>query len=162
MLGKLSRIYSLINPRSYNLRSSAHEKGCQTIIEYSQASKNLCDQLVDLGCSVDDSDNVHWFLNGLGPTFSTTMLSHFPSPYFKDIFPKTKSHYIFIKSIERHYNIVIAFIAQRRGCHPHRDGCRGGNQCTRNQGYGGGRSNSNNKNFSNTQQPKPCSDLYQN
>ncbi|KAF3970010.1 hypothetical protein CMV_006245 [Castanea mollissima] len=79
------------------------KKGTRSVAEYSRAFKTVCDQLSAMGCPVDDTDKVHWFLRGLGAgfsSFSTTIMSHSPIPSFKDVVPKAQSHDLFVKSFE--------------------------------------------------------------
>lgn len=67
------------------------KKGTRSVVEYSRAFKTVCDQLSTIGCPMVDTDNVHWFLWGLGAgfsSFSTTIMSHSQIPSFKDVVPK--------------------------------------------------------------------------
>lgn len=84
-----SRDAWLMLEEAFALKSKAREirikdsfqlikRGSRTVFEYAREFKNLCDQLVAIGCSVDDTDKVHWFLRGLGAdfsSFSTTTMS---------------------------------------------------------------------------------------
>ena len=79
------------------------KRGSRSISEYSRVFKAHCDQLSTMGCPVEDTDKVHWFLRGLGhefSSFSTTQLSLTPIPRFKDIVPKAESFDLFSKSID--------------------------------------------------------------
>ena len=54
------------------------KKDTQFVVEYSHEFKSVCDQLAAMGRYVDDLDKIHWYLCGLGSsfsTFSTTQLS---------------------------------------------------------------------------------------
>jgi hypothetical protein len=56
-----------------------------------------------MGCPVEDTDKVLWYLRGLGhefSSFSTTQLSLTPIPSFKDIVPKAESFNLFSKFID--------------------------------------------------------------
>ncbi|KAJ0025135.1 hypothetical protein Pint_08816 [Pistacia integerrima] len=75
--------------------------GTRSVTEYSRSFKALCDQLTAMGCSVDDTDKVHWYLRGLGTdfaNFSTAQMSLTPLPTFKDLVPKAESFEIFQNS----------------------------------------------------------------
>ncbi|KAJ0017559.1 hypothetical protein Pint_12202 [Pistacia integerrima] len=78
------------------------KRGTRSVTEYSRSFKALCDQLTAMGCSVDDTDKVHWYLRGLGTdfaNFSTAQMSLTPLPTFKDLVPKAESFEIFQKSL---------------------------------------------------------------
>ena len=47
------------------------KRGTRPVIAYARALKVLCDQLLAIGCPIDGTDKVHWFLRGLGPDFSS-------------------------------------------------------------------------------------------
>ena len=90
------------------------KKGTKSVAEYSRAFKTVCDQLLAMGCPVDDTDKVHWFLQGLGAgfsSFSTTIMSHSPIPSFKDVVLKAQSHDLFVKSFETQSDHATAFTA---------------------------------------------------
>uniref|UniRef100_A0A2N9H6C1 Reverse transcriptase Ty1/copia-type domain-containing protein n=1 Tax=Fagus sylvatica TaxID=28930 RepID=A0A2N9H6C1_FAGSY len=74
-----------------------------TIVEYSHEFKSVCDQLAAMGRPVDDLDKIHWYLRGLGSsfsTFSTTQLSLSSLPSFTEIVPMAESYENFVKSLE--------------------------------------------------------------
>ena len=78
------------------------KRGTRSVTEYSRSFKALCDQLTAMGCLVDDTDKVHWYLRGLGAdfaNFSTAQMSLTPLPAFKDLVPKAESFEIFQKSL---------------------------------------------------------------
>ena len=61
------------------------KKDARTVVEYSHEFKSVCDQLAAMGRPVDDLDKIHWYLRGLGSsfsTFSTTQLSLSSLPSF--------------------------------------------------------------------------------
>jgi hypothetical protein len=79
------------------------KKDAKTIVEYSHEFKSVCDQLATMGCPVDDLDKIHWYLRGLGSsfsTFSTTQLSLSSLPSFTEIVPMAESYENFVKSLE--------------------------------------------------------------
>ena len=132
------------------------KKGTRSIAEYSQAFKTVCDQLSAMGCPVDDTNKVHWFLQGLSTrfsSFSTTIMSHSPIPSFKDVVPKAQSHDLFVKSFEKVNVLEIsdhatAFTAQRAG---NFSTCAGrNNRGGGHSGRGGGRNNFSHNNNSNS------------
>lgn len=89
------------------------KRGSRTVSEYARKFNTLCDQLTAMGCSVDDTDKVHWFLHGLGTDFSslsTTIMSQTPILAFKDVVPKAQSHDLFVKSLESP-SLVAAYTA---------------------------------------------------
>nr|GEU66827.1 hypothetical protein [Tanacetum cinerariifolium] len=63
-------------------------RGSQSVAEYGKKFKGYCDQLAAFGHPVDPSDQVHWFLCGLGPsfeTFSTSIRTSRQTPMFRDL-----------------------------------------------------------------------------
>uniref|UniRef100_A0A2N9G1B4 Uncharacterized protein n=1 Tax=Fagus sylvatica TaxID=28930 RepID=A0A2N9G1B4_FAGSY len=79
------------------------KKDAKTIVEYSHEFKSVCDQLAAMGRPVDDLDKIHWYLRGLGSsfsTFSTTQLSLSSLPSFTEIVPMAESYENFVKSLE--------------------------------------------------------------
>ena len=91
--------------RELQIKDELHlmKRGSRSISEYSRVFKAHCDQLSAMGCPVEDTDKVHWYLRGLGhefSSFSTTQLSLTPIPSFKDIVPKAESFDLFSKSID--------------------------------------------------------------
>ncbi|KAF8392663.1 hypothetical protein HHK36_023012 [Tetracentron sinense] len=70
------------------------EKGMDSLHEYIQKFKSLCDDLVAIGKAVTDDYKVFWLLQGLGQgyeTFVTTMLKP-PVPSYSEIVPMLQSH----------------------------------------------------------------------
>ncbi|KAF5470241.1 hypothetical protein F2P56_010766 [Juglans regia] len=79
------------------------KKNDKTVPEFSRDFKTVCDQLAAMGRPVDDLDKLHWYLRGLGSSFSifsTTQLSLSPLPIFDDVVPKAESYEIFVRSLE--------------------------------------------------------------
>uniref|UniRef100_A0A2N9HI66 Uncharacterized protein n=1 Tax=Fagus sylvatica TaxID=28930 RepID=A0A2N9HI66_FAGSY len=79
------------------------KKDARTVVEYSHEFKSVCDQLAAMGRPVDDLDKIHWYLRGLGSsfsTFSTTQLSLSSLPSFTEIVPMAESYENFVKSLE--------------------------------------------------------------
>ncbi|KAJ0028404.1 hypothetical protein Pint_36599 [Pistacia integerrima] len=79
------------------------KKDARSVVEYSHEFKSIFDQLVAMGCSIDDLDKIHWYLRGLGSafsTFSTTQLFLSSLPSFTEIIPMAKSYENFVKSLE--------------------------------------------------------------
>ncbi|KAJ9556147.1 hypothetical protein OSB04_010761 [Centaurea solstitialis] len=90
------------------------QKGSKSVAEYGRLFKNLCDQLAAIGHPVDESDQLHWFLCGLGPsfeTFSTTIRSARPAPSFADLLARTESHELFSQALHRSSSPTVAFTA---------------------------------------------------
>ncbi|GJY03872.1 putative RNA-directed DNA polymerase [Tanacetum coccineum] len=73
------------------------------------------DQLSVIGHPVDATDQVHWFLYGLGltfETFSTSVHSSRPQPTFSDLLARAESHEFFIKALHGSSPPTVAFSAQ--------------------------------------------------
>ncbi|PWA54489.1 ribonuclease H-like domain-containing protein [Artemisia annua] len=90
------------------------QKGTKSVAEYGRLFKTLCDQLAAIGHPVDDSDQLHWFLCGLSPsfeTFSTTIRAARPAPSFADILARTESHEMFYQALHRSSSPTVAFTA---------------------------------------------------
>lgn len=45
-------------------------QGDQVVADFSKKFKNLCDQLAAMGHAIDATDKLHWFLRGLGESFT--------------------------------------------------------------------------------------------
>ncbi|XP_041010110.1 uncharacterized protein LOC121254213 [Juglans microcarpa x Juglans regia] len=91
------------------------QRGSQSIAEFSRTFKGLCNQLVDIGCPIDDMDDVHWYLLALGSyykIFSTTMMSQLSLPSFAEIVPKAWSHEIFERSFSQSFSNSAYFVQQ--------------------------------------------------
>ncbi|GJS22683.1 putative reverse transcriptase domain-containing protein [Tanacetum coccineum] len=83
--------------RVQNLRAQLRQtqKGEKSVAELGHLFKLICDQLSAIGHPVDATDQVHWFLCGLGltfETFSTYVRSSRPQPTFLDLLARTESH----------------------------------------------------------------------
>ncbi|KAK1424394.1 hypothetical protein QVD17_19723 [Tagetes erecta] len=103
--------------RMQNLRDHLRHlsKGSASIADFSRKFKAVCDQLAAIGHPVDDSDKVHWFLCGLGPsyeTFSTAIRATKPGPVFHDLVSQAESHELFLKSLHGSSPPPVAFSAQ--------------------------------------------------
>nr|TKR59016.1 hypothetical protein D5086_0000327510 [Populus alba] len=101
--------------RELQIKDELHlmRRGSRSILEYSRIFKAHCNQLSTMGCPIEDTDKVHWYLRGLGhefSTFSITQLSLTLIPSFKDIVPKAESFDLFSKSID-HNTGVPAYVA---------------------------------------------------
>nr|TKS15755.1 hypothetical protein D5086_0000030010 [Populus alba] len=79
------------------------KRGSCSVAEYSRAFNSHCDQLSAMRCLVEDSNEVHWYLCGLGhefSTFSIAQLSLTLIPSFNDVVPKAGSFDLFFKTIK--------------------------------------------------------------
>ena len=75
------------------------KKHDKSLSDFSREFKALCDQLAAMGRPIDDLDKVHWFLRGLGPsfsTFSTNQLSLAEIPLCDDVVTRAENYEIFI------------------------------------------------------------------
>jgi hypothetical protein len=86
--------------RIKNLKDSLRQlnKGTNVVAVFGRRFKVLCDQLAVVGAPVDPSDQLHWFLCGLGTTFETFSTSirtsrHVPS--FRDLLAQVESQNFF-------------------------------------------------------------------
>ncbi|KAI3719151.1 hypothetical protein L6452_20045 [Arctium lappa] len=89
-------------------------KGDKSVAEYGRNFKLLCDQLSAIGHPVDETDQMHWFLCGLGPpfeTFSTAIRSSRPHPSFSDLLTRAESHELFVRAIHGSSSPAVAFSA---------------------------------------------------
>ncbi|KAL3648881.1 hypothetical protein CASFOL_005284 [Castilleja foliolosa] len=113
------------------------KKGSKSVSEYGNIFRGLCDQLLSLGCVIDNTDKSHWFLRGLGSefhNFSTSQINLIPLPTFPELLAKAESHELFTRSLENPSpvsNPSQAFSAQNQS------------------NNSGGRKYSNNRNFGN-------------
>ena len=67
-----------------------------------------------MGCPIEDTDKMHWYLCGLGhevSTFSTTQLFLTPILSFKDIVPKVESFDLFSSFIDHNIGGVSVYVA---------------------------------------------------
>ncbi|GJW31652.1 retrovirus-related pol polyprotein from transposon TNT 1-94 [Tanacetum coccineum] len=90
------------------------QKGTKFVAEYGRLFETLCDQLAAIGHPVDESDQLHWILCGLGPsfeTFSTSIRSARPVPSFADLLARTESHELFYQALHRSSSPTVAFTA---------------------------------------------------
>lgn len=79
------------------------KKDARTVVEYSHEFKSVYDQLAAMGRSMNYLNKIHWYLCGIGSTFSTfstTQLSLSPLPSFTDNVPLAESYENFVKSLE--------------------------------------------------------------
>ncbi|GJU66919.1 putative RNA-directed DNA polymerase [Tanacetum coccineum] len=102
--------------RVYTIRDQLRliQKGTKYVAEYGRLFKTLCDQLAAIGHPVDKSDQLHWFLCGLGPsfeTFSTSIRSARPAPSFANLLARTESHEMFYQALHRSSSPTVAFTA---------------------------------------------------
>ncbi|KAJ0781817.1 putative RNA-directed DNA polymerase [Helianthus annuus] len=103
--------------RIHSLRDTLRQlvKGSSSVTEFGRRFKTICDQLAAVGQPVADSDKVHWFLYGLGPsfeTFSTAIRASKPAPNFRDLLSQAESHEIFLQSLHGTVSSPAAFHAQ--------------------------------------------------
>lgn len=79
------------------------KKGSRSVSEYGRQFKSICDQLAAIGRPVDDTDKAHWFLRGLGPSFSAfsaAQMALTTIPTFRDLLSKAESYALFQESME--------------------------------------------------------------
>ncbi|KAH6817574.1 hypothetical protein C2S51_001177 [Perilla frutescens var. frutescens] len=92
------------------------KKGSRSVAEYGRQFKALCDQLAAIGHPVDDTDKAHWFLRGLGPSFSSFSVANMaltPLPSFRDLLSKAESFSIFQESLDTSSTPPAAFTAHQ-------------------------------------------------
>ncbi|XP_068636151.1 uncharacterized protein [Aristolochia californica] len=108
---------------TFNHRSKAREirlkdnlqlmkRDTRPVNAYARVFKVLCDQLHAIGCPINGTDKVHWFLRGLGPdflSFSTAQMAQTPLPCFSDLVLKPESFENFQKSMELPIASTAAF-----------------------------------------------------
>ncbi|XP_076912187.1 uncharacterized protein LOC143570413 [Bidens hawaiensis] len=105
----------------HSLRDTLHQltKGTSSVVDYSRRFKSICDQLVAIGEPVAESDKLHWFLCGLGPSFETFYISIRaikPVPTFCDLVTQAESNELFLQSLHGSSTPQAAFHAQHT-CH---------------------------------------------
>lgn len=92
------------------------KKGSRSVQDYSCQFKSVCDQLAAIGRPIDDTDKLHWFLRGLGSTFSSFSASQYtrsPLLSFEDLLNNAESYAICQESIESTGPTAAAFAVQR-------------------------------------------------
>ncbi|XP_068642130.1 uncharacterized protein [Aristolochia californica] len=111
------------------------KRDTRPVSAYALSFKALCDQLHAIGCIVDGTDKVHWFLRGLGPdfsSFSTAQMAQTPLPYFSDLVSKIESFGLFQKSLDLPAASTAAFTTNQASSCPNRGR---GNTYSRNSGH---------------------------
>ncbi|KAJ0550750.1 putative RNA-directed DNA polymerase [Helianthus annuus] len=114
----LENLYSNASAeRVQNLRDSLSQlqKGTSSVTEFSSRFKLLCEKLAAIGHPVTESDKLHWFLRGLGPSyeiFSTAIRAVKPAPLFRDLVTQAESHELFSQSIHGTSTPPAAFHVQ--------------------------------------------------
>lgn len=91
------------------------QRGSRSIAEYSRHFKSLCDQFQAIGCKLEELDLSHWFLHGLGRSFTIFCGTHFSLPTLPtvaEIIPKAENFEIFQTNTERALQNQAAFYAQ--------------------------------------------------
>lgn len=91
-------------------------KGASFVAEFTRYFKGFCDQLATIGHPIDDSEKLHWFLCGLGPsfeTFSSVVRTTQPMPSFRNLLAQAESHKLFLKSLHGSTHTIAAFSAVR-------------------------------------------------
>ncbi|KZV45703.1 hypothetical protein F511_26729 [Dorcoceras hygrometricum] len=116
------------------------KKGNRTVSGYGRQFKSLCDQLAAIGRPVDETDKAHWFLHGLGSSFSSfsaAQMALTPLPIFQDLLSKVESFSLFQDSLDTSRASSVAFYGQRRrsGPAPHQSAL---SSSSRGRGNGGG------------------------
>ncbi|KAM0002042.1 putative RNA-directed DNA polymerase [Helianthus debilis subsp. tardiflorus] len=118
----LENIYSNASAeRVQTLRDSLSQlqKGTSSVTEFSRRFKLLCEHLAAIGHPVAETDKLHWFLRGLGPSyeiFSTAIRAVKPAPQFCDLVAQAESHELFTQSIHGTTTPPAAFhVQQHRG-----------------------------------------------
>lgn len=94
------------------------KKGSKSVAEYGRLFKSLCDQLAAIGRPIDESDKSHWFLRGLGPSFSSftaAQMAQDPLPDFTTLLNRATSHELFQKGVDDNPPVAAAFTAVRGG-----------------------------------------------
>ncbi|KAG6397102.1 hypothetical protein SASPL_143266 [Salvia splendens] len=104
--------------RTHQLREEllSLRRGAQSVEEYGQKFKGLCDQLSAINRTVDDSDKGHWFLGGLGTlytSFSDTRLALTPMPMFRDLLHQAKQFESMLRAMDAPPTSLAAFSAEQ-------------------------------------------------
>lgn len=134
------------------------KKGNLSVSEYGRQFKSLCDQLAAIGHPVDDTDKAHWFLRGLGSSFSSFFAAQMaltPLPTFRDLLSKADSFSLFQESLESSSTSSVVFYSQHQtsGQSSYQSGSSnsssgsgngGGNQNQNSRGRGRGSNNNDN------------------
>ncbi|XP_022031860.1 uncharacterized protein LOC110932916 [Helianthus annuus] len=84
--------------------SSLTEEAAAEVLGLNRAKeiRNALENLYTIGHPVTESDKLHWFLRGLGPSyeiFSTAIRAVKPAPLFRDLVAQAESHELFSQSI---------------------------------------------------------------
>lgn len=108
--------------RAHQLREELFflSKGTLSVEDLSRKFKNLCDQLAAIGRPVDASDQSHWFMRGLGPTFSSfsdVRMALNPVPSFRDLVQQAKAYELFHHSLDAASPTSPAFVAHGYASH---------------------------------------------
>lgn len=130
--------------RIQNLRDNLRQlvKGNDSVAVFGRRFKSLCDQLAVVGAPVALSDQFHWFLCGLGPsfeTFSTSLRTSRLVPVLRDLLAQAESHELFLKSLHGTQTTPVAFSANASSNHNHESRGKGTSRYTRGGGRGRGR-----------------------
>ncbi|KAF5802054.1 putative RNA-directed DNA polymerase [Helianthus annuus] len=129
------------------LRDSLQQltKGSSSVTEFSRKFKLLCEQLAAIGHPVAETDKLHWFLRGLGPSyegFSIVIRAIKPAPLFRDLVAQAESHDLFSQSLHGAVTPPAAFHAQNKRESSTQSRGRGSYRGSSSRGsYGRGRSN---------------------
>lgn len=78
------------------------KKGSSTVVEFGWKFKSIYDQLSSIGHSLDETDEIHWFLHVLGSSFenfTTTQRLIQPRLLFHDLISQAECHEIFLNSL---------------------------------------------------------------
>ncbi|KZV44366.1 hypothetical protein F511_26448 [Dorcoceras hygrometricum] len=134
------------------------KKGNRSVSEYGRQFKSLCGQLAAVGRSIDETDKAHWFLRGLGSSFSSfsaAQMALTPLPIFRDLLPKAESFSLFQDFLDTSGDSSVAFYGRRRrsGPAPHQSG-----PSSRGRGNGGGNRSLNSRwrDCGNNRRPPKC------
>ena len=105
--------------RVQSLRDSLQQltKGASSVTEFSRKFKLLCEQIAAIGHPVAETDKIHWFLRGLGPSyegFSIVIRAIKPAPLFRDLVSQAESHDLFSQSLHGTTTPTAAFHVQTK------------------------------------------------
>lgn len=105
--------------RVQSLRDSLQQltKGTSSVTEFSRKFKLICEQLAAIGHPVAETDKIHWFLRGLGPSyegFSIAIRAIKPAPLFRDLVAQAESHDLFSQSLHGTTTPTAAFHVQTK------------------------------------------------